>query len=307
MNGNTIVYYTFNEHNIMEQSVLDTIPKAAQTNYISDGWANNEIGCISDCNGDCIYRFIRAYRDENGNMRLETPNDNDAPVVAVGIVSYWLHYRQNNNRSATLFGPKAKSMAQIFQDYTDIRLRDYRKKHEQDPSSWRSDIEKDFYLHFIIPNERKLNKQSEALFEYITPDDRQVVRDVMKEYILYLQEQRERYLPDMQKPKDAKQHKPERKVNIDEIGKHFKIGFDKKTYLPILKTLLETSQSDKDLAKVALLIYDSKYFLSNDYRTFSKWYRNYCKYVGCEFHSSYEPSKLRPIDRELKKRYYFLM
>ena len=289
----------------MEKSLLDYIPQ--RNHDYTYKWANGAIGSISDRKLSLTYRFHigdMGDKDQLGMVILQ--KDDDAPIVAAGIVAYWLHFRENPNRLAA-YGTIHKTISEIFRDYTDDQLTNYRKKQEQVPSSWRSDYEKDFYLHFIIPNERKLNKQSEALFEYITPDDRQVVRDVMKEYILYLQEQRERYLPDMQKPKDAKQHKPERKVNIDEIGKHIKIGFDKKTYLPILKTLLETSQSDKDLAKVALLIYDSKYFLSNDYRTFSKWYRDYCKHVGCEFHSSYEPSKLRPIDRELEKRYYFLM
>lgn len=292
----------------MEQSVLDKISQATNYNYFYDGWANGTLGCIVDHSGKCIYRFHQAERDINGNLHALSNNDEDAPVVAVGIVAYWLHFRQNNNRLASLFGPDAKSIPQIFQDYTADRLRAYKKHHEQTPSCWRSDFERDFYTHHIIPSERRLIKQSEALFEYITPDDRQLVRDVMKEYILYLQNIQKKYMPDTQKPKSTKQPKPIRQVNIDKISPHLKRDFDKNTYLPILKTLLEEPQSDKELARVALLIYKSKYFLSNDYSTFSKWYQDYCNIVGCKYHASYEPNTLRKsITEELKQKYYFLL
>lgn len=291
----------------MEQSVLDKIPRTAQTNYFYNGWANGAIGSIADHSGKCIYRFHKAYYDVNGHLAVESENDDDAPVVAIGIVAYWLHYRQNDNRFANLFGPEVKSIPQIFHDYTADRLRAYKKHHEQDPSSWRSDLERDFYLHHIIPSERRLIKQSEALFEYISPDDQQLVRDVMKEYILYLQDKRDTYQSPVVKPKPKKAPEPVRVVEIDKIGFHFKRDFDKITHLPTLKSLLEQPDSDKNLARVALLIYESQWFLSKDYNTFSKWYKDFCRFVGCKFHSSYEPSKLKPIDENLKNKYYFLL
>ncbi len=291
----------------MEQSVLDKISRAANTNYFYDGWANGTIGSISDHTGKCIYRFHQAERDINGHLHVLSNNDEDAPVVAVGIVAYWLHFRQNNNRLASLFGPDIKSIPQIFQDYTADRLRAYKKHHEQTPSCWRSDFERDFYTHHIIPSERRLIKQSEALFEYITPDDRQLVRDVMREYILYLQQIRDTYQPPIPKPKHEKKIEIVRTVNIDNILIHLKRSFDKQTYSSTLKSLLEQNQSDKELARAALLIYDSHYFLSNDYSAFAKWYKDFCRFVGCEFHSSYEPGKLKPIHEDLKNKYYFLL
>lgn len=295
-------------------SLLDNIPQPSHLYTYLARWANGKEGSITDSNGQGIYRFFPMKRDDNGN-RIDEPIDfkdyETNPIVAIGIIGYWLHYRKNKNRLASYTtwtkDDKHKNMHQIFADYTEDKLKQYAERENDAPDSWRRDLEQEFYTKFIIHNEKPLNKQSEALFEYITPDDRQMVKDVMKEYMHYLQDKKKKYLPDTPKPRTKRQPAPARKVDIDKIGEHFKLGFDKNTHLPILKTLLETSQSDKDLAKVALLIYDSKYFLSNDYRTFSKWYRDYCKHVGCEFHSSYEPSKLRPIDRELEKRYYFLM
>ena len=291
----------------MEKSVLDKIPRAAQTNYFYNGWANGAFGSIADHSGKCIYRFHKAYYDVNGHVAVESENDDDAPVVAVGLVAYWLHFRQNDNRAASLFGPEVKSISQIYHDYTAERLRAYKKYHEQKPSSWRSDLERDFYMHHIIPSERRLIKQSEALFEYITPDDRQLVSDVMKEYILFLQDRRNTYQTPEIKSKREKKVEPVRVVEIDKIISHFKLTFDKKTHSSTLKMFLEQPDSDKNLARVALLIYESQWFISTDYKTFSKWYKDFCRIVGCTFHSSYEPNKLKPIDEDLKNKYYFLL
>lgn len=285
------------------ESLLDYIVQAAHTDYVYGGWANGAFGTISDHTGRCIYRFFEAFYDEEGKTHLQSKIEEDGLVVAVGIVAYWLHYRETPNRLAAIFGPEHKTISEIFRDYTSDRLSAYKKVCEQRPSSWRSNLERDFYVHHIIPSEKRLIKQSEALFEYITPDDQQLVRDVMKEYILYLQEKRNSYLPSLTKPKKIEHV---RVVDIDKIGKHFKREFDKKTYLPSLKMLLEQPESDKNLARMALLIYESKYFLSSDYNTFSKWYKDFCKIVGCKYHKDYAPSALNPISDKFKKNFYFL-
>ena len=287
-------------------SLLDYVVQATHTDYVYDSWANGAMGTITDHSGKCIYRFYEAFYDENGKVRMPNKKDEDAPVVAVGLVAYWLHYRKNPNRLASIFGPDAKSISDIFRDYTADRLRAYKKHYEQSPSSWRSDLERDFYVQHIIPSERRLIKQSEALFEYITPDDRQLVRDVMKEYILYLQNIRNSYQPPVPKEKGKKKDIQVRLVDIEKIGSHFKRDFDKQTHLPTMKLLLEQPNSDKNLARVALLIFQSKWFLSNDYNTFSSWYRDFCNMTKCTFHKAYAPSALKPIPKELENNYYFL-
>lgn len=105
----------------------------------------------------------------------------------------------------------------------------------------------------------------------------------------------------------TKQPKSDRHVDIDRIGEHLKRGFDKRTFLPGMKTSLEASQSDKKLARVALLIHNSKHFIKTDYPIFADWYRDFCKFVGCSFHSSYAPSALKPIEKDLEEEYYFLL
>ncbi len=291
-----------------EDSLLNNIPQRTQEYYSI--WANGAKGSISDRKATFTYRFHNRetwYKDVIDIVDLT--EDEDAPIVAAGIVAYWLHFRKNPNRLAA-WNIKQKTIPEIYKDYTAFRLDEYLQNCEQKPSCWRSDSERDFFTHYIIPNEKRLIKQSEALLEYITPEDQQLVRDVMKEYILYLQQIRDTYRPSIPKSKPGKKsgEKPGkvRVVNIETIGNHFKRGFDKKTHLPTLKLLLEQSQSDKELARVASLIYNSQWFISGDYKRFSEWYKDFCRFVGCDYHETYEPNKLTPSE-ELKNKYYFLL
>ena len=288
-------------------SVLDKIPQS-NAGSLYDGWANGEKGTIADYDRQSVYRFYRASINSQGNYVWDNINDEDAPIVAVGIVAYWLHCRKNDNRMATAnFDWNAgKSIIDVFTLYTNYRLLQYREWHKNDPDSWRRDLTKEFYTEFIIPNETGLNKQTEPLFDFITPSDQKLVRDVMKEYMLYLQEKRKTYMPAVADSKKEKKDEVVRNVDINKIGMHFKCGFDKQTHLPTMKMFLEQPNTDKDLARVALLIYESKWFLSNDYRTFAKWYRDFCSIVGCTYHKDYAPSALKPISDTLKRNYYFL-
>ena len=58
--------------------------------------------------------------------------------------------------------------AAIQQGYTEDQLNNYRKRREQEPDSWRCNIEEEFYTKIAIPQAMQQNKESEALFEYIT-------------------------------------------------------------------------------------------------------------------------------------------
>ena len=170
----------------MEQSLLCKIPWGINMHFF-DGWANGAIGTMQDRKGTGIYRFYKGRIGSNGTKQLEElVDEKDAPIVAAGIVAYWLHYGTIPNRPPKNTYAQPKSVLEVFECYTAKKLNDYKIECELKPSSWRRDLERDFYTQYIIPYEKRLMKQSEALFEYITPDDRQVVRDIMNEYILYI-------------------------------------------------------------------------------------------------------------------------
>lgn len=169
-------------------SLLDKIVQGKHMDNLVNSWANGKKGSIADHNGKCRFRFHEFNKKDDG----------DCPTVAVGLVAYWLHYRNNTNPLANQNAPKAKSIRDIFKDYTADRLREYKKRREQEPSSWRTDIVRDFYMFHIIRTERELFKQSEALFEYLRENDVQKVRDVMNNYMEYLRSCGKQYVNSMQ-------------------------------------------------------------------------------------------------------------
>mgnify|MGYP006916103676 CR=1 FL=1 len=99
-----------------------------------------------------------------------------------------------------------------------------------------------------------------------------------------------------------------RVVDEEKLSSHFKVkGFDKKAHIPVLKAMLEQNQSDKNLARVALLIYESPFFIKNNYKVFSGWYKDFCDIVESKYHDSYEPNKLKDeYYYRLKNQYWFL-
>jgi len=103
-----------------------------------------------------------------------------------------------------------------------------------------------------------------------------------------------------------------RKMNEDELRKCFRIAFRgggngnidyfKDNLLPDLKQ----NWSDKDLAKIALMIYNSgKLMPAMRPNTFRAWYKEFCNLIGCKYHKDYKPSILEPDDK-LQRVFYYL-
>lgn len=177
----------------MEGSLLDKITQGCNTESLFDGWANGKIGAIADLRGKYIFCFHEAYYDENKKLKWIDEKGDDAPVLAVGIVAYWLQHRKNNDPLSRLYLTKTKESFDIrtqFDRYTQIRYDQFRAQHKDNPDAWNWNWDCEFFCRFIIPREMRLNKCSEALFEYITKSDVQTVRSVMKNYIEYLKSRR---------------------------------------------------------------------------------------------------------------------
>ncbi len=174
----------------MDNSVLDNISFVGHVYYYFDGWRNGRTGAISNVAGDFIYRFVEAKRNEKGNLVKVYEHNGDNPIVAVGIVAYWLSIRRNNNPFIHSLGGGAKRETkffdEIFESYTKERYRQFKEKYKDSPDSWKWNWDYEFYGKMIVPNEIMLNKQTEALFEYITDEDIKLVRSVMDNYIEYL-------------------------------------------------------------------------------------------------------------------------
>lgn len=177
----------------MEDSLLDRIPQVCHMDYIYDGWPNGMAGTISGHSSKPEYRFYQAFVDDKGNYRLISRAEESAPLVAIGIVFYWLQHRVSNNRLTNILSKPEqfkKNIREQFESYTDIRFSQFKTQHKDDPNSWNWDWNFEFYCKYIIPHELELNKLSEALFEYINEDDIKLVRSVMNNYIEFLKTRR---------------------------------------------------------------------------------------------------------------------
>lgn len=175
----------------MEESVIDKI-SANNIRYYYEGWRNGKHGSI--CQNQGIYRFIEQARGKSGMLDDVKRNEEDNPIVAIGIVSYWLQF---NSRMDTVIKRLTKYNCEIpkdireqFDTYTQKRFEQFRKELRDDPNTWDWDWDFEFYTNYIIPHEIALNKQSEALFDYISDSDIALVRTVMNSYIKYLKKTR---------------------------------------------------------------------------------------------------------------------
>lgn len=173
--------------NQMEESVLGYIT-ANEIRCYYEGWRNGKHGAI--CQWDGIYRFVEQSRGKSGVLDDVKRNKDDNPIVAIGIVAYWLQF---NSRMDTVIKRLTKYRSGIpkdireqFDNYTKIRFEQFKNEHRDDPDTWDWDWEYQFYAKAIIPHEIGFNKQSEALFDYISDSDIALVRAVMNNYIKYL-------------------------------------------------------------------------------------------------------------------------
>ena len=171
----------------MEESVLDKI-SANNIRFYYEGWRNGKHGSI--CQRNCIYRFIEQAHGKSGMLDDVKRNEDDNPIVAIGIVAYWLQFNSRMDtviKSMTKYkGEIPKDIREQFDNYTQIRFEEFRNEHRDDPNTWDWDWKYEFYAKYIIPHEIEWNKMSEALFDYISDSDIALVRAVMKCYIKYL-------------------------------------------------------------------------------------------------------------------------
>ncbi len=174
------------KHMNMEESVLNYI-SATEMRFYYEGWRNGKHGAICQQNG--IYRFVEQVPGKTGVPDDVKRNKDDNPIVAIGIVAYWLQFNSRMDiviKRLTKYRNIPKDIREQFDNYTRIGFEQFKNEHRDDPDTWEWDWEYEFYTNYIIPHEIKLNKMSETLFNYISDSDIALVKAVMKNYIKYL-------------------------------------------------------------------------------------------------------------------------
>lgn len=160
----------------MTKSLLDKISHDSQNSYITDKWMNRKTGVIIDIIGDGCYRFID-YIIEGDVIRkryISQKEELNCPIIATGIVGYWLHCRDN-------FAIKI-----LFENYYSLKMSQYEKEHENDDDAWNRDLKKEFALRYHIPAEKKAIHSSEAIFEFLTEEDVKKIRNITKNYLQFI-------------------------------------------------------------------------------------------------------------------------
>lgn len=174
-----------------KESFFDNIPPVNIYNYAI--WRNGQDGAIVDNNNDGVYRFVESKRNGVGEPIHYDFDINKIPTLAVGILAFWLKHRKNGNRLLEVFAKRQREVEdfkELFTWYTELRFDQFKENNKKDPDSWDWDWSYEFYTRYIIPHEIHLNKESEALFDYISDDDISYAKSIMKNYIAYLKKTR---------------------------------------------------------------------------------------------------------------------
>jgi len=157
-----------------EDSLLEFInPNAYNKKAI---WANGQYGRISYTDDD-HYRFIKIDKDEEGNdidINNSDAKRKQCPIVANGIIASWFLHRETANNK------------KIFYNYLN-NCKERIKKEEE--AKFRLNIPQLSILLMHLKNELALFETSIPLFEYITPEDKNILTQLAKGYICYVLDQ----------------------------------------------------------------------------------------------------------------------
>lgn len=152
----------------MVENYLDDIYKPG-VNHCFRLWANGKYGSIYDLENNCVLRFIGVpdgthykYKEEDWKQK--------SPILASGIVVWWLLYR------------RSKSVLDIYESYCQMRMAQYKARREKDADSWKCDIEDEFFNKEWLDIERKCVYESQALFGFVSEQDGKEIQDIINNY-----------------------------------------------------------------------------------------------------------------------------
>lgn len=152
----------------MVENYLNDIYKPG-VNHCFRLWANGKYGSIYDLENNCVLRFIEVpdgthykYKEEDWKQK--------SPILASGIVVWWLLYR------------RSKSVLDIYESYCQMRMAQYKARREKDADSWKCDIEDEFFNKEWLDIERKCVYESQALFGFVSEQDGKEIQDIINNY-----------------------------------------------------------------------------------------------------------------------------
>lgn len=174
-----------NNNNVLNESnsYLDIAYSSREQRNVTL-WANNQYGSLVDLNNENILRFVHydEQHDSGGKKAItSTPpssqNESEYPIVAAGIVVYWLKERKGS-----------RGVNEIFDDYYNLCLNYYIAKEKKSFDAVGYDLKKEFAQSKHRDRECLLMDYSKKLYPYLNKDDIKQIKQLYKSYYKFVRE-----------------------------------------------------------------------------------------------------------------------
>lgn len=159
----------------MGNSLLDFISTKTGDDFITDRWANNKTGKIVDIENDNYFRFVEYATNDYGLIKKYISKEDEltCPIVCGGIIGYWLHWKND------------LCIKDIFDEYYNLKMRQYESTHQYDADAWERNLKKEFVTKYHIESEKTEISDSEAIFEYLSVSDTNKIKNIGRNYLKY--------------------------------------------------------------------------------------------------------------------------
>ena len=174
-----------------KESYLDRAYSSRTSEFITR-WANDAVGSMVDLLGDNTLRFVDYYykpghgEEDDVLLKNHTTEEEElaCPVVAEGIVTYWLRYR------------KQKGTAEIFEEYFSQQKNLYVTSHRNEPDAWERNLEEEFTTHKHIHEElKRIEHTVLAIKEYVGEEDTSTISEFAENYLRFVRRKSKTLFP----------------------------------------------------------------------------------------------------------------
>jgi len=253
---------------------------------VGNRWANGKLGWFEDFNKDCQYRFCET--DRNGHRDIEKLcEQKTGKVLACGFVGWIIRFWRED-------------IGIVYSGYLQYRLNQYKNEHKFDLGVLERDLECEFYNQYE-KQEMEWVKQSEAIFEYITNEESDLIKSHVDYYFKYVNKSKTMHNPTSQPTTKDSKGNSERAINEDGIRELFDAKLQKSLEENkklsqadfIILRLKEEVGTIINIAAISLIFYKSPYIKipknekTNDKIPFKTWQKTFYGLMELSEKSSY--------------------
>lgn len=172
------------------ESYLDKAYSSRSSEHVTF-WANNAFGSMIDILNNNVLRFVdyefKPTNEDNDydvrKIHLTEDDELTCPIVAEGIVVYWLKYRNQ------------KGSAQIFEEYYEQCKQCYIKKEEKSLNAFERNLPREFAKRWHLAYEADRIERSEAIFPFLSEKDVNNIKQLTGYYINFVRKKGKELFP----------------------------------------------------------------------------------------------------------------